>query len=161
MAGAGAQPSIVVRLRRFLFHKSFLLTRGMTLGTRALVLDGDGKVFLIRHTYVPGWQLPGGGVEVGETLRQSLERELAEEGNIEITGEPRLLGVYFNGHVSRRDHVAVYVVRDFRQTAPRPPDREIAASGFFPADALPPDTTRGTRDRIREALGLRAVTAHW
>jgi len=46
--------------------------RGMTLGIRVAVLDGADKVFLIRHSYVPGWHFPGGGVEPGETIRQAL-----------------------------------------------------------------------------------------
>ena len=66
-----------------------------------------------------------------------MARELAEEGNIELTGPPLLHGVFFHPIYSRRDHVTVYVVRDFRQTAPPEPNREIAAHGFFPVDALP------------------------
>lgn len=67
-------------LRSRLFHWYFLLQRPMTLGVRGLVYDRTGNaVFLIRHTYVPGWQLPGGGVETGETMLQALERELGEE----------------------------------------------------------------------------------
>ena len=151
----------VERLRHRLFHKYFLFSRGMTLGVRGLALDGEGRVFLIRHTYARGWQLPGGGVELGETLRQALEREMAEEGNIEMTGEPALLGVYFNRHASKRDHVAVYVIRHFRQTAPKLPDREIAESGFFPAAALPQGATMGTRARIGEALGMSAIATDW
>ena len=149
------------QLRHRLFHQYFRLARGMTLGVRGLALDPQGQVFLIRHTYVGGWQLPGGGVEVGENMRQALERELAEEGNIILTGEPTLLGVYFNRHASKRDHVAVYVLRQFRQTEPKLPDREIAASGFFPATALPEGVTTGTRARLGEALGMSAVAADW
>ena len=97
------------QLRRA-FHLYWLMARGMTLGVRGVVLDGDDKVFLVRHSYVAGWHLPGGGVEVGETFLEALRRELVEEGRIELTGEPVLHGLFFNGHVSCRDHVAVYVV---------------------------------------------------
>src|SRR3974390_1630148 len=72
-------------LRRF-FHLYWLFTRGMTLGVRAVILDRDNRVFLVKHTYVSGWHLPGGGVEPGETFRDALRRELAEEGRIELTG---------------------------------------------------------------------------
>ena len=76
-------------------------------------------------------------------------------------GEPDLHGVFFNSHVSRRDHVAVYVIRRFRQDRLPEPNREIVACGFFNADALPPDTTEGTRLRIAEALKNREKTATW
>src|SRR5437763_8111381 len=97
------------------FHLYWRYASGMTLGVRAVVLDGANRVFLVRHGYVSGWHLPGGGVEVGETFRSALERELMEEGAIELSGEPALHGLFFNSHVSRRDHVAVYVIRQFRQ----------------------------------------------
>jgi 8-oxo-dGTP pyrophosphatase MutT (NUDIX family) len=144
-----------------LFHVYWRFARGLTLGARAVVLDGQGRVFLIKHTYANGWHLPGGGVEAGETLRQALARELAEEGNIELTGPSLLHGVFFHPIYSRRDHVTVYVVRDFRQTAPPEPNREIAAHGFFPLDALPADTTAGTRARIAEVLSGKAAAERW
>src|SRR6187200_446523 len=52
---------------RFILHPWFRLTRGMSLGVRALVRDENGRILLIRHSYAPGWLLPGGGVERGET----------------------------------------------------------------------------------------------
>jgi ADP-ribose pyrophosphatase YjhB (NUDIX family) len=147
-------------LRR-VFHLYWRFARGMTLGVRAVVLDRDNRVFLVKHSYVTGWHLPGGGVEVGETFRDALRRELAEEGRIELSGEPVLHGLFFNSHVSRRDHVAVYLVRHFRQDRLPEPNREIVACGFFAAGALPADTTEGTRLRISEVLEGRAPMVTW
>jgi 8-oxo-dGTP pyrophosphatase MutT (NUDIX family) len=118
-------------------------------------------VFLVKHSYAEGWHLPGGGVEAGETLLQALARELAEEGNIELTAPPVLHGIYFHPFYSNRDHVAVYVVRDFRQTAQPMPNREIVAHGFFPVDALPRDTTPGTRARIAEVAAGKLAAERW
>ena len=147
-------------LRR-VFHLYWRFARGMTLGVRAVVLDGDNRVFLVKHSYVSGWHLPGGGVEVGESFLDALQRELEEEGRIEPIGEPVLHGLFFNSHVSRRDHVAVYMVRDFRQDRLPEPNREIIACGFFEATALPAETTEGTRLRISEVLEGRAPMATW
>ena len=45
----------------------------MTFGVRGVIHDaGNNAVFLVRHTYVPGWHFPGGGVEAGETALESL-----------------------------------------------------------------------------------------
>jgi ADP-ribose pyrophosphatase YjhB (NUDIX family) len=118
-------------------------------------------VFLVKHTYVSGWHLPGGGVEVGETFGDALRRELVEEGRIEALGDPVLHGIFLNRHVSRRDHVAVYVVRQFRQDRMPEPNREIVACGFFDAAALPAETTQGTRNRIAEVLQGRPPIATW
>jgi 8-oxo-dGTP pyrophosphatase MutT (NUDIX family) len=133
----------------------------MTLGVRAVVLDDSNKVFLVKHSYVAGWHLPGGGVETGESLGEALRRELREEGRIELAGEPALHGLFFNSHVSRRDHVAVYVVRHFSQDRLPEPNREIVACGFFATDALPAETTHGTRLRIAEVLDGTPPMATW
>ena len=136
-----------------LLHLYFRMSRGMTLGVRGVVLNAAGEVFLVRHTYVAGWHLPGGGVEVGETLEQALAKELREEGMILLSGPAVLHGVFFNRAMSRRDHVAVFVVRDFVQDGVKRPDREIAEAGFFALDALPEGTTGATRRRLGEIAG--------
>jgi len=100
-------------------------------------------------------------VEVGETTLEALARELAEEGNIVLGGTPELYGIYFNRRVSRRDHVAVYVVRQFRQSGMPRPNREIAECGFFDLRSLPAETTAGTRARIREVVEGVARSTDW
>jgi ADP-ribose pyrophosphatase YjhB (NUDIX family) len=142
-------------------HFYWRFSRGVTLGARAMVIDGSGRVFLVKHSYVDGWHLPGGGVETGETFLTALTRELAEEGNILMTGPPLLHGVFFNQRASRRDHVALFIVRDFRQDAMPAPNYEIIEHGFFSTDALPDGVTRATRARIAEVFGGAAVSELW
>ena len=48
-----------------LMHFYWRFSRGATLGARAMVIDGAGRIFLIKHSYIDGWHLPGGGVETG------------------------------------------------------------------------------------------------
>ena len=148
-------------LVRRLLHLHWRFSRGVTLGVRALVRDGEGRVFLVKHSYVAGWHLPGGGVEVGETIMSALIRELREEGNIEVGSSPRLFAVYFNGKISRRDHVALFVVGDFKQPSPPRANAEIIDHGFFPPDALPQDTSVATRARIAEVLNGKPVSEQW
>lgn len=137
------------------------LTRGMTLGVRGACFDLSGRIFLVRHSYMAGWYLPGGGVERGESLEEALERELREEGGI-VPDEPaRLFSVYFNRR-RQRDHVALYLCRAFsRPEPPAYPNREIAEADFFDPDALPGDTSPGTLRRLDEILRGTPPARHW
>ena len=148
------------RLVTRVVHTWFALARGMTPGVRAAAFDEAGRIFLVRHSYVPGWHMPGGGVERGETLKEALVKELREEGNLELSGRPELFAVYFNSGTSRRDHVAFYRCT-VRQTAPKRADREIVESGFFDLDALPDGVTPATRRRLEELAGRAAVSETW
>ncbi|HEY7242333.1 MAG TPA: NUDIX domain-containing protein [Xanthobacteraceae bacterium] len=147
-------------IRRVL-HTYWRFARAMTVGVRALVIDDQGRIFLVRHSYISGWHLPGGGVEPGETLMQALARELREEGNIHLTAPPHFHGIFFNRRASRRDHVALFVVRAFRQPSMPAPNYEIIAHGFFAVDALPSDTSTAARARVAEVLGGSPVAELW
>jgi ADP-ribose pyrophosphatase YjhB (NUDIX family) len=147
-------------LRRLLHHY-WRFSRGITLGVRAAVLDAKGQVMLVRHGYVRGWHFPGGGVEPGETMRDALARELVEEGNVVLRGEPQLHGVFQNPTVSARDHVALFIVREFDWKGPPMPGLEIREVNFFPLSGLPEGTTTGTRRRLEEIAQRTPATPTW
>jgi ADP-ribose pyrophosphatase YjhB (NUDIX family) len=149
------------RLKLRLLHWSFLLARPMTLGVRGIVTDADERVLLVRHGYVSGWHFPGGDVEPGETCVEALTRELEEEAMVAIDGPPALHGLFLNTQSSRRDHVAVYLIRTFRVLGERAPDWEIEEARFFPRSSVPEDTTRATRARLAEIFDSAPVSGRW
>ena len=144
-----------------MLHWSFLVTRPVTLGVRGIVADANERVLLVRHGYVSGWHFPGGGVEPGETSLEALARELEEEAMVAIERPPLLHGLFLNTQSSRRDHVAVYLVRSFRVLGEREPDWEIEEARFFPRSALPEGVTAGTQARLAEAFDSAPLSGRW
>ena len=135
-------------------------TRGMTLGARVAAIDGEDRVMLVRHSYAPGWILPGGGVERGETAFEAAVRELREEAGIVAEEEPRLHGLFSNHQTFPGDHIACFVLRRFTRR-PFAPNAEIVAAEFFAADRLPAGITDGSRRRIGEILFGRPPVQYW
>jgi 8-oxo-dGTP pyrophosphatase MutT (NUDIX family) len=163
-AGHQGKPldSMRVRFQTRAYMALARLRRGMTLGVRAAVVDAAGRIFLVKHSYVPGWYFPGGGVEPGETAEAALRREILEEGGIGLDQPPELFGVYLNRGISRSDHVVFFVSRNWREVwKPKLPNLEIVAAGFFAPDALPAGTTAATRRRLDEIAGRTPKTAGW
>ena len=137
------------------------LIKRMTVGVRAVLLDGR-KVLLVRHTYTPGWQFPGGGVEPGETAEESAAREVQEETGFTVTGPMELFGLYHNVNpATNRDHVAVYICRDFTAAPTFQRSREIAAGQWFEVDNLPDDVSPATRARLSEIFSSAARRLVW
>ena len=151
-----------LRLRNRLFHILFLLIRPMTLGARVVLFNELGQICLIKHGYVAGWQLPGGGVDTGETIEHAAARELAEEAGFQPTQPLTLFAAYKNEKASKRDHVLVYVCRTAAPIKGFKIDgREIIACQFFSTDALPDDITASTKRRIDEVTGKTNIDAYW
>jgi 8-oxo-dGTP pyrophosphatase MutT (NUDIX family) len=129
---------------------------------RAAVFDNRKNVLLVKHTYTPGWHFPGGGVERREAVHDALSRELGEEAGIALTGATELFGLYVNARLGRRDHVAFYVCRDWKQVrAPAVPNVEILDCRFFPLAALPDGTTPATCRRLAEVLDGAPRSPEW
>lgn len=124
------------------------------------MLVREGQVLLVKHTYKPGWYLPGGGVKTGETLETAVRREAREEVGAEL-GALQLFGMYSGFEEYKSDHIAMVTCDDFHLTGIG--DAEIAQVAWFPLDQLPEDITDGTKRRITEYLrGLQpAALRDW
>ena len=147
-------------IRRPLFQAWSRVARGMTLGVRGLVTDGEGKVLLLRHTYMPGWYMPGGGVEFGETAEEALARELVEEAGVRLTARAQLVSFHSNHARFPGDHVLIYRVEAW-ESCPATQVGEIEEVAWFAPDSLPAEATPSTRRRILEALGGEEPHPHW
>jgi len=134
----------------------------LTLGVRLAAFDAEGRVFLVRHSYVPGWYLPGGAVDAGETLRAAAAREAEEEGGLALQAPPAFFHLYFNATTGRRDHIGLFTARGVEQIAARAArGPEILETGFFAPDALPEAATRATRARLAEVRAGVPATDLW
>ena len=131
----------------YLAYKAYcFFMRPVSLGVRVMLIK-DGQVLLIRHTYIKGWFMPGGGVKRSETLEQAARREAREEVGAELQ-DLSLLGAYTYFGRWKSDHNIVFFSDQF--TANGKHDREIAEARFFPLDNLPADTEPGHRLRLDE-----------
>jgi len=143
-------------LQRLRTRAHLLLTalrKRLTLGVRAVLLDGK-KVLLVKHTYTPGWQFPGGGVEPGETAETAAGREALEETGYAVDGRPVLHGLFLNRIAGgKRDHVAVYVWRDFRSQLEFAPNLEIAECSWR--------DLRQDEARFRVVTTRRGIVTEW
>jgi 8-oxo-dGTP pyrophosphatase MutT (NUDIX family) len=131
------------------------------MGAQGCVLTPDNQVLLVRHTYRPGWHFPGGGVEKNETIETALRRELEEEAGILIEGRAALFGIFSHHTQFPGDHIALYVIRNWRQPRVPPPSREIAEQGFFSPARLPDGTQASTAARVNEIIEGRQPAEVW
>ena len=127
----------------------------------AAVIDPAGRVLLVRHSYRPGWWFPGGGVEWGETLETALARELEEEVGVTLTDAPALHGVFSNFASFPGDHIAVFVVRDWRRRGDYRKRGEIAEAAMFDRGSLPDRIDPGTRARLAEIFDQAPINSLW
>lgn len=147
-----------LRAQAFLFVKGAI--HRMTFGARGILVNGN-QVLMIRHTYVPGWHFPGGGVDPGESAEAAFRREMLEETGYRVLGDAEFLGLYHNIGATDRDHVALYVAREFEVVHTFKPNREIADMAWFDRDDLPSDVSAGTGQRLAELFEGEKQSPTW
>lgn len=126
-------------------------------GVTGAVQDSAGRVLLVRHSYMPGWQLPGGGVDRNEPPQAAVLRELHEELGL-TGGEAEFLGLYTRPAGWATNVIAFYRVTgaavDFR------PSLEIREICFADPASPPPGCTPATLRRLAELRGA-APSPYW
>lgn len=142
----------------------WFVTRPRTLGVRAMVLDAQDRVALVRHTFAAGWAFPGGGVKKGESFEVALARELREEVALADFTIERVLGAYHSRREYKDDHVVIFVVRVVAGEAAamaKADALEIAEAAWFALDALPEWVSPATGRRIAEYRAGATGTGVW
>lgn len=154
-------PLIAAGLRGYLAVRTvgWFFTRPRTRGVRAIALTPAGRLVLVRHSYIDGWHLPGGGQHAGESAQAAVLRELREEAGMVSHGSVRLLGTLQHRPNFRRDTVTLALVTQV-EFAFRP-SLEIVAAAAFDPNTLPDGTTAATRRRIAEWREGRPVPQAW
>jgi 8-oxo-dGTP pyrophosphatase MutT (NUDIX family) len=127
-------------------------------GACGAIFDAQGRVLLVRHRYMAGWQLPGGGVDRGEPPELAVLRELGEE--VGLTGGT----AHFFGLYTRRCGWATNVVAVYRIAGGSidfVPSFEISAILFADPHAPPPGCTDATLRRLAELTGATEISSYW
>jgi 8-oxo-dGTP pyrophosphatase MutT (NUDIX family) len=145
---------IALKVRRFYWW----LIRPVTRGARAIVVNKNGEVLLVRHRYDGGWFLPGGKAHKNESNEDALRRELKEELGVTF-GEKEKFGEYLNTYEHKKDTITVFVIQSF--TLKEKNYFEIESWQFFDPRALPDGTSSGTQRRIKEWLHQTTINDWW
>ena len=143
----------MIRLLYFGYRIYCFLFRPKSIGVRVMLIRNE-QVLLVRHTYLPGWYMPGGAVNRGETVEQAARREVREEVGGEM-GNLSLLGSYTHFGEWKSDHNILFLCTDFTYDGKK--DKEIAEICFFPLEGLPLELLPRHRRRLEEYRDGREI----
>ncbi|RZU51828.1 ADP-ribose pyrophosphatase YjhB (NUDIX family) [Krasilnikovia cinnamomea] len=129
----------------------------------AVVRDERGRVLLQRRRDNDLWALPGGAMEIGESVGQAVAREVEEEAGylvepvyvIGVYSDPRHVFAYDDGEV--RQEFSVCVAAEVRSGRLRVSDESTEVGWFTPDEAA--DLEMHPRIRVRLTDGLAGVRA--
>ena len=116
------------------------------IGVFGIIIE-DGNVLLGLRRDIDWWNLPGGGMELGETVDEALQREVLEETGLQVR-VGRLVGVY--SKPQKQEMVLTFLCQiaggELTET------EELLECRFFAPDALPAKTLPKHAERVRDAF---------
>jgi ADP-ribose pyrophosphatase YjhB (NUDIX family) len=127
-------------------------------GALGAVFDHQGRVLLVRHSYTPGWRLPGGGVNRDEAAETAVRRELAEEVGL-TGGTARLFGLYVRRAGWVTNQIALFRIDG--ATIAFTPNWEIREILFADPAAPPDGATPATLRRLGELAEGAPASGIW
>jgi len=119
----------------------------MRAGAFAVIFDEQRRVLLCHRRDFDAWNLPGGGVEEGESPWGAAIRETREEVGLEIE-IVRLTGLYWKPKTSE---LVFNFEGRIKSGVPITSD-EADAVDYFAVDDVPTNTSHAHMERVREAL---------
>ena len=123
------------------------------------LIEKDDKILLVRHSYMPGWLLPGGGVGRGEPADAAILRELKEEIGLVRAAPPELFALYTRKVGWVTNVIVLYRFKDAEFVFT--PNWEIRAVQFTDPANPPPGTPRSVATRLKEVAGLQPPSPFW
>jgi len=123
------------------------------------LVEQDGKIVLVKHSYAPGWHLPGGGVGRGEPPFKAVLRELKEEIGLVSANPPELFGIYTRTVGPATNHIVLYRLKEARFAFK--PNLEIRALTLADPAAPPEGTTDAVRRRLKEFSNAAPPSLYW
>ncbi len=151
------------RVGQFAFGGIAMLGRALltpvAFGAIAIVVEPGGKIVLVRHSYVDGWSLPGGGVGRGEPPGDAILREMREEIGLVRCDSPIFYGLFTRRVGLATNVIALYHLMN-AEVAFRP-NLEIREIQFADPANPPPGTSEGTLRRLAEFVGKTPPSPYW
>ncbi len=120
--------------------------RQFRIGVYALIFR-EGEILLALRRDIEWWNLPGGGLEIGETVEEGVCREVREETGLEVEVE-HLVGVY--SKPQKQEVVLTFQCRVTRGTLTS--TEESRECRYFAPAAMPTNTLPKHRERVMDAL---------